>query len=150
MPYTPHTPDDIQDMLSSIGVSNVKDLFHEIPAALLDPEIDLPEPLTEEEIRTEMRRLGDKNKPVNSYLSFVGGGAYERIRPSLIDTITSRAEFATSYTPYQAEVSQGTLQFIFEFQSMIAGLTGMEAANASMYDGASALAEAALMAMRVT
>ncbi len=150
MPYTPQTPDDIQEMLSTIGVSQVDDLFNELPAALLNPEIELPTPLAEQEIREEMARLGDKNRTLDFYLSFIGGGAYDRIRPSLIDTITSRAEFATSYTPYQAEVSQGTLQFIFEFQSMIAALTGLEAANASMYDGASALAEAALMAMRIT
>ena len=150
MPYTPHTPEDIQEMLSTIGVDTVEELFSELPAALLNPDIDLPSPLAEQEIREEMLELGNKNRTVESYLSFIGGGAYERIRPSLIDTILSRAEFATSYTPYQAEVSQGTLQFIFEFQSMIAALSGMEAANASMYDGASALAEAALMAMRVT
>lgn len=150
MPYTPHTPDDVRDMLSTIGVDRIEDLFADLPAALLDPDIDLPEPLSEQEIRDEMKRLGEKNRTVEDQLSFIGGGAYERIRPSLIDSLTSRAEFATSYTPYQAEVSQGTLQFIFEFQSMIAALTGMEAANASMYDGASALAEAALMAMRIT
>jgi glycine dehydrogenase subunit 1 len=150
MPYVPHTEEDISQMLETIGVSSIDALFHEVPVALRDPDISLPEPLSEQELREDVDRLGSLNRTTKDYLSFLGGGAYERIRPSLVDALISRAEFSTSYTPYQAEVSQGTLQFIFEFQSLIVALTGMEVANASMYDGASALAEAALMSLRVT
>jgi len=150
MPYVPHTDADIGEMLETLGVASIEDLFHEIPSALRVSDLPLPGPLSEQELREEVDRLGSHNRTTRDYLSFLGGGAYERIRPSLVDSLTSRAEFSTSYTPYQAEVSQGTLQFIFEFQSLIAALTGMQVANASMYDGASALAEAALMALRIT
>lgn len=150
MPYVPHTATDIREMLETIGFSSLDDLFGEIPGKLLDPSIDLAPPLSEEELREQIERLGGANQTTRDYISFLGGGSYERIRPSLIDHLISRAEFATSYTPYQAEVSQGTLQFIFEFQSLIAALTAMEVANASMYDGASSFAEAALMALRIT
>ena len=150
MPYAPHTETDIQEMLAAIGVSSVNDLFREIPQILLDPGIEIEGPLSEEEVRDRVDAIGKANRTTKDYLSYLGGGAYERIRPSLVGQLINRSEFLTSYTPYQAEVSQGTLQFIFEFQSMICALTGMEVANASMYDGASAFAEAALMSMRVT
>ena len=150
MPYVPHTEADIREMLETIGVDDLEGLFHEISSDLLNPVIEIPEPLSEQELREDVERLGLKNRTTHDLLSYLGGGAYERIRPSLMDHLTSRAEFSTSYTPYQAEVSQGTLQFIFEFQSLMCALTGMEVANASMYDGASALAEAALMSLRVT
>jgi glycine dehydrogenase subunit 1 len=150
MPYTPQTPADIREMLDAIGAAGLDDLFQEIPAPIRKPRITIPDPLTEPELRAEVARLTAGHATTEDCLSFLGGGAYERIRPSLVDRLLSRSEFSTSYTPYQAEVSQGTLQYIFEFQSLIAGLTGMEVANASMYDGASALAEAALMALRIT
>jgi len=137
-------------MLGTIGVSSVEDLFREIPSVLHNPEIDVPAPLAEAELRDRFDDLAHSNRTTRDYVSFLGAGAYERIRPSIVDHLVSRSEFLTSYTPYQAEVSQGTLQFIFEFQSAIVALTRMEVANASMYDGASALAEAALMALRVT
>lgn len=148
MPYTPHTEADIREMLAVIGVDSIEDLFHEVPGSIQSPVIQLPEALTEEELRRDIARLTANNQSTQDLLSFLGGGAYDRIRPSLVDRLLSRSEFATSYTPYQAEVSQGTLQFIFEFQTLIARLTCLEAANASMYDGASALAEAALMSLR--
>jgi glycine dehydrogenase subunit 1 len=150
MPYAPHTETDIQEMLAAVGVSSLKDLFQEIPQILLNPDIEIEGPLAEEEVRDRVNAIGKANRTTKDYLSYLGGGAYERIRPSLVSQLINRSEFLTSYTPYQAEVSQGTLQFIFEFQSMICALTGMEVANASMYDGASAFAEAALMSMRVT
>ncbi len=150
MPYTPHTLDDIRGMLEVIGLPDLDALFAEIPETIRNPHIEVPPPLCEEELREDVARLVGNNRTTRNSLSFLGGGAYERIRPSVIDRLLSRAEFYTSYTPYQAEVSQGTLQYIFEFQSLITALTGMEVANASMYDGASALAEAALMAMRLT
>lgn len=149
MPYTPHTDLDIQEMLQLIGLSSIEDLFEEIPESIRKPSIQVQAPKTEEEIRRVIDHLSGLNHPAGESTSFLGGGAYERIRPSIIDRLISRSEFCTSYTPYQAEVSQGTLQFIFEFQSLITRLTGMEATNASMYDGASALAEAALMALRI-
>lgn len=149
MPYTPHTDQDIQEMLQLIGLSSIDDLFVEVPESIRNPAIEVSAPKTEEEIRRVIKDLTDLNHPTRDYVSFLGGGAYERIRPSIIDRLLSRSEFCTSYTPYQAEVSQGTLQFIFEFQTLITHLTGMEATNASMYDGASALAEAALMALRI-
>ncbi len=150
MPYTPHTAQDIREMLDVIGLKDIDDLFNEIPVSIRNPQIKLPSPLCEEEGREDITRLARNNRTTRDCLSFLGGGAYERIRPSIIDRLLSRSEFYTSYTPYQAEVSQGTLQYIFEFQSLITALTGMEVANASMYDGASAMAEAALMALRIT
>jgi glycine dehydrogenase subunit 1 len=150
MPYTPHTPEDIREMLAVIGLPDIESLFAEIPRGILNPPIEMLPPLCEQEVREEVARLAGRNQTTRNHLSFLGGGAYERIRPSIVDRLLSRSEFYTSYTPYQAEVSQGTLQYIFEFQSLITSLTGMEVANASMYDGASALAEAALMALRVT
>jgi glycine dehydrogenase subunit 1 len=150
MPYTPHTPEDIREMLAVIGLPDIESLFAEIPQGIRNPPIEMLPPLREQEVREEVARLAGRNQTTRNHLSFLGGGAYERIRPSIVDRLLSRSEFYTSYTPYQAEVSQGTLQYIFEFQSLITSLTGMEVANASMYDGASALAEAALMALRVT
>ncbi|MCG3195970.1 MAG: aminomethyl-transferring glycine dehydrogenase subunit GcvPA [Candidatus Omnitrophica bacterium] len=150
MPYTPHTEADTRRMLEAIGLPDIDSLFAEIPAGIRNPNLDLAPALSEAELREEIGALARLNGTVQDRLSFLGGGAYERIRPSLVDRLISRAEFCTSYTPYQAEVSQGTLQYVFEFQSLITRLTGMEVANASMYDGASSLAEAALMAMRIT
>src|SRR5579884_652223 len=136
-------------MLSAIGVSSLEELFAHLPE-----EVRIRQPLaiaagkSEYEIVDWFRAQGDAN--ANGYASFLGAGVYNHYRPVLVDTVVSRGEFLTSYTPYQAEISQGTLMTIFEFQTMICQLTGMEVANASMYDGSSAVPEAALMAIRLT
>ena len=151
MTFTPHTPDDIRKMLQIIGVSETEELFSGIPAALrLKRPLDLPEPLSEPDVLAELKHLAAGNATPAGFSSFLGGGCYRHFTPVAVDYLAARGEFATAYTPYQAEISQGTLQAIFEFQTLICQLTGMEAANASMYDGASAAAEAALMASRLT
>ncbi len=143
--YIPHTPDDIRQMLDKIGVSSIDDLFSDIPASVrLQKEYDLPEAMSEEEIRAYFKALGDKNR---QQVIFAGGGAYDHYTPSVIDALLSRSEFLTAYTPYQPEISQGTLQYIFEYQSHICELTGMDCTNASMYDGATAAVEALFMAV---
>ena len=143
--YIPHTPDDIRQMLDKIGVSSIDDLFADIPASVrLQKEYDLPEAMSEEEIRAYFKALGDKNR---QQVIFAGGGAYDHYTPSVIDALLSRSEFLTAYTPYQPEISQGTLQYIFEYQSHICELTGMDCTNASMYDGATAAVEALFMAV---
>ncbi len=143
--YIPHTPDDIRQMLEKIGVSSIDDLFADIPASVrLQKEYDLPEAMSEEEIRAYFKALGDKNR---QQVIFAGGGAYDHYTPSAIDALLSRSEFLTAYTPYQPEISQGTLQYIFEYQSHICELTGMDCTNASMYDGATAAVEALFMAV---
>jgi glycine dehydrogenase subunit 1 len=146
MPFIPHTDDDVRQMLDMIGVGRIEQLFDEIPAELLIDELrGVPDALTEMEISRLMRaRAAADGAP----LCFIGAGAYEHHIPSVVWDIATRGEFYSAYTPYQAEASQGTLQTIYEFQSMISALTGMAASNASLYDGASALAEAALMAVR--
>jgi glycine dehydrogenase subunit 1 len=150
MRYIPHTERDIKEMLARIGVARVEDLFASIPKSLrLEKPLNLPGALSEPEVVQTLRRLQKHNLDPEEYTQFLGAGAYRHYTPSLINHLTLRGEFMTSYTPYQPEVSQGTLQAIFEFQSMITLLTGMEIANASMYDGASALAEAVLMANRI-
>ncbi|NLV23279.1 MAG: aminomethyl-transferring glycine dehydrogenase subunit GcvPA [Deltaproteobacteria bacterium] len=151
MTFTPHTPDDVRRMLTAIGVPSTAALFSGIPEKLrLNRPLALPPPVSEPEILRELERLAAANATSATHISFLGGGAYRHFTPAAVDYLVSRGEFATAYTPYQAEISQGTLQAIFEFQTMICQLTGMEAANASMYDGASAAAEAALMAARLT
>lgn len=151
MRYLPQTPDEIKTMCEAVGVKTPHDLFHVIPESLqLKSPLDLPRPLAEVDLLAHLKALGRVNSNVDSVPSFLGGGAYHHYIPVAVSSITSRGEFLTSYTPYQPEISQGTLQAIFEFQTMIASLTGMELANASNYDGASALAEACLMAMRIT
>jgi glycine cleavage system P protein (glycine dehydrogenase) subunit 1 len=151
MRYLPQTPDEIKIMCEAIGVKTPHDLFHVIPEKLqLKSPLDLPKPLAEADLLAHLKALGRVNGNVDGMPSFLGGGAYHHYIPVAVSAITSRGEFLTSYTPYQPEISQGTLQAIFEFQTMIASLTGMELANASNYDGASALAEACLMAMRIT
>ncbi len=148
MRYLPHTDGDIVRMLTSIGVSSIDDLFTSIPEALrLQDELNLPELMDEAYLRRHLNDLADQG-PSGS--CFAGAGAYRHHIPSAIDHVLRRAEFYTAYTPYQPEVSQGTLQAIFEFQTMITRLLAMEVTNASMYDGASATAEAVLMAMRIT
>ncbi len=149
MSYVPHTAADRQAMLAAIGVSSIDDLFHDVPREHLHPEFSLPEPLSEMEILAELRQMSEQNADLDHYLCFLGAGAYNHFVPSVVDHVVSRSEFYTAYTPYQPEISQGTLQTIFEYQSMICALTGMDAANASHYDGATALAEAVIMALNV-
>ncbi|HXF51463.1 MAG TPA: aminomethyl-transferring glycine dehydrogenase subunit GcvPA [Dehalococcoidia bacterium] len=149
-PYLPATDADRERMLRAIGVSSVEELFADIPAEHRRPRLDLPPPLSEPELARELAALAAKNRTAGELACFRGGGAYRHFVPAAVSAIVSRGEFATSYTPYQPEVSQGTLQGIFEFQSIVCELTGMDVANAGMYDGASALAEACLMACAVT
>jgi len=147
MPFIPNTDDDRKKMLAAIGVKDFNELIANIPEELrFRGTMDLPEPLSEMEISSHIINLVKKNSGCNDNITFLGGGAYDHYIPAAIDHIISRSEFYTAYTPYQPEVSQGTLQATYEFQSMIAELTAMDVANASMYDGSSALAEAALMA----
>ena len=149
MRYIPHSPTDVEQMLAAVGVSSLDDLFRDIPAALrATGAIDLPPGLPEQEVRRRLEALATRNDGATA-LSFLGAGAYPHFSPALVDNILQRAEFYSAYTPYQPEVSQGTLQAIFEFQTLVAMLFGLEVANASMYDGASATAEAALMALRL-
>src|SRR4051812_20522285 len=136
-------------MLDVCGVGSLEDLFSHLPAeAKLDRSLDIADGKSEYEIVEYFRERAGEN--ATGYPSFLGAGVYSHYRPVLVDTVVSRGEFLTSYTPYQAEISQGTLTTIFEFQSMVCQLTGMEVANASMYDGSSAVPEAAMMAVRVT
>jgi glycine dehydrogenase subunit 1 len=145
MAFIPHTSDDIARMLEVIGVRSVEDLFDEIPADLRAGVLNVPPPLSEMEIgRLMTERAAIDGRPLN----FIGAGAYEHHIPAPVWAIATRGEFYSAYTPYQAEASQGTLQLIYEYQSMMCALTGMEVSNASLYDGASALAEACLMAVR--
>ncbi|TLM65707.1 MAG: aminomethyl-transferring glycine dehydrogenase subunit GcvPA [Deltaproteobacteria bacterium] len=151
MRYIPHTPGDVAQMLERIGVGSLEELFVEIPAsARLKRPLALPPALAESELVRELKALAARNATPENRISFLGGGAYQHFIPAAVDLLISRSEFYTAYTPYQPEISQGTLQAIFEFQTLICQLTGMEVANASMYDGASACAEAALMTVRLT
>lgn len=148
MSYIPNTPQDQKDMFKTIGKSSVDELFADIPEKVkFKQELPLPQPLSEPELLEELKKLSEKNKTSSSFL---GAGSYNHFIPSVVKHIISRSEFYTAYTPYQAEISQGILQAIYEYQTMICELTGMDAANASMYDGATALAEAAFLACRVT
>ncbi len=151
MRFIPHTDQDIREMLETIGIKNVDQLFSGIPTGLRlgDTPLRLPSALSESEVVAKLRQIQKKNPDPEEMSSFLGAGAYRHYSPAIIGSLIQRGEFSTSYTPYQAEVSQGTLQAIFEFQTMIAMLTGMDVVNASMYDGASALAEAVLMAHRI-
>ena len=151
MRFIPHTEQDIREMLETVGIQNVGELFAGIPVELRlgDKALKLPSALSESEIVATLRQMQKRNPDAEEVTTFLGAGAYRHYTPALIGSLVLRGEFATSYTPYQPEVSQGTLQAIFEFQTMIAMLTGMDLANASMYDGASALAEAVLMAHRI-
>jgi glycine dehydrogenase subunit 1 len=149
-PYLPHTENERQEMLKAIGVRAFDELIKHIPASLRAKELNLPEGLNELELREHVAALAMKNKPTSVQSSFLGGGAYRRFVPAAVSALVSRSEFATAYTPYQPEVSQGSLQVIYEFQTAVCLLTGMDVANASMYDGPTACAEAALMAARLT
>ena len=151
MRYIPATKSNIEEMLKEIGVDSIDELFQSIPESLrVRKDLDLSSAMSELELTRHLQKLASKNHEVDRYSSFLGAGCYRHFLPSVINHIASRSEFYTSYTPYQPEISQGTLQAIFEFQSLICMMTGMDVANASMYDGASSLAEAALMASRIT
>lgn len=151
MSYVSGSQSDRSEMLKKIGVSDFSELIEEIPENLrLTELLNLPAGIPEFEVIKELKKLSDKSKSLNSISSFQGGGAYDHYVPAAVDAIISRSEFLTAYTPYQAEVSQGTLQTIYEFQSLVCRLTGMDIANASMYDGASATAEAVLMSLTQT
>jgi glycine dehydrogenase subunit 1 len=151
MRFIPHTDRDVRHMLETVRVSSVEELFSGVPAALrLDRPLELPPRLSETELLRDLGRLAGRNATAETHSSFLGGGAYNHFIPAVVDHLISRSEFYTAYTPYQPEISQGTLQAIFEYQTLICQLTSMDVANASMYDGASACAEAVLMAARVT
>jgi len=150
MRYTPHTPSDKEQMLRVIGIDSIEELYRHLPETLRDRgKIDLPDGLTELEVRKRLAALGSKNATASDWSFFLGGGVYHHFIPSAVDAVISRSEFSTSYTPYQPEVSQGTLQALFEYQTLICQLTGMEISNAGVYDGASAAAEAVLMSRRI-
>ncbi|MDA3935650.1 MAG: aminomethyl-transferring glycine dehydrogenase subunit GcvPA [Actinomycetota bacterium] len=151
MRYIPITCEQREAMLRAVGVSDVSSLFSDVPdEVMFDGELAIPSPMGEMELASHLRELADSNSPTGRLVSFAGAGCYDHYIPSIVDHVIRKPEFFTAYTPYQPEVSQGTLQAIYEFQSMICELTGMEVANASMYDGATALVEAAFMAARVT
>jgi glycine dehydrogenase subunit 1 len=149
-PYIPNTEEDRRAMLATIGVGAAADLFADIPSQHRNPALSLPPPLSEPELRRELSQMAAANRPAGEMPCFLGAGAYRHFIPSVVHHIISRGEFATAYTPYQPEISQGTLQTIFEFQSLVCELTGMDVSNASLYDGASALTEACLMAAAIT
>lgn len=150
MRYLPHTEEDRRKMMDFLGIEKVEDLFDSIPKKLrFQGKLQLPGPLAESQLRQHFYSLAKKNTPLSRSVCFLGGGAYDHYIPAALDQLISRGEFYTAYTPYQAEVSQGTLQTIYEYQSLICLLTGMDVSNASMYDGASALAEAAWMSHQI-
>jgi glycine dehydrogenase subunit 1 len=149
MTYTPHTEAQRQEMLRAIGVEKVADLFADVPSAHRFPTLRLPEPVSEIEILEELHELSSWNADLQEYTCFLGAGAYHHYIPSVVPAIVGRSEFYTAYTPYQPEISQGTLQAMFEYQGMICALTGMEVANASHYDGGTAVAEAVIMAHNI-
>ena len=151
MRYLPHTSEDITSMLEEVGVDDLDGLFSTIPEDCRHRgDLNLPEPLTEWELNDRMGALSDSMAVSPEYKMFIGAGSYEHYIPASVSNLLGRSEFLTSYTPYQPEISQGTLQAIYEYQTLTARLLGMEVANASIYDGASALAEALLMAFRIT
>jgi glycine dehydrogenase subunit 1 len=147
MAYMPHTEADRQSMLAAVGAASLDDLYQAVPAKFRFPDLDLPEAISELEAAAELQALSEANLDVRHNACFLGAGAYHHFIPSAVDAILRRSEFYTAYTPYQPEVSQGTLQAIFEYQSLICNLTGMDASNASHYDGATALAEAVILAL---
>ncbi|MCC6919003.1 MAG: aminomethyl-transferring glycine dehydrogenase subunit GcvPA [Alphaproteobacteria bacterium] len=151
MRYLPLTPDERRSMLATIGARSIDDLFVDVPeAARLSAPVDLPRFMGEMQVERDLGRLAAKNMTASSVPFFVGAGAYKHHVPASVDHIIQRSEFLTSYTPYQPEIAQGTLQYLFEFQTQVAAITGMDVANASMYDGSTGTGEAVLMAMRVT
>jgi len=148
VPYTPHTDEDVRRALDAIGVDSVADLFADVPAALLDPQLDLPAGLDEVALMDHVQALAARDDTTSP--SFLGGGARRHFLPAVVRQLAMQSEFVTAYTPYQPEVAQGVLQATFEYQTIMSELTGLPVSNASMYDGASSVAEAALLAMRAT
>jgi len=144
--YIPHTWQEREVMLHEIGVANIEELFKDIPLEHRFPHITLPPALTEMEIASELQSISYSNESVKELTSFLGAGAYHHFIPAAVDSLLRRGEFYTAYTPYQPEISQGTLRVIFDYQSLVAALTGMEVSNASHYDGATAVAEAISLA----
>jgi len=149
MAYIPHTEVERQQMLAAIGVTTIEDLFEAVPASHRFPKLDLPKAMSEMDIVREMSAMAEANEHAGDFALFRGAGAYQHFIPSVVNHTILRGEFLTAYTPYQPEISQGTLQAIFEYQSMMVALTGMDAANASHYDGATSLAEAVTVAFEV-
>ena len=146
MPFIPHTESDIREMLDAIGAESIGQLFDEIPESLRLQDLDgVPEAVSEMELQRIMRARASQD---GAPLCFIGAGAYDHHIPAAVWELTTRGEFYSAYTPYQAEASQGTLQLIYEYQTMMTSLTGMDISNASLYDGATSVAEAALMAVR--
>ena len=144
--YVPHTDAERQEMLREIGVESLEDLFLDVPSAHRFPDLVLPEALTEMEVMAELDDIASVNETTRDLICFLGAGAYNHYVPAVVDAVISRGEFYTAYTPYQPEISQGTLQAIFDYQSLVSALTGMEVSNASHYDGATAVAEAISLA----
>ena len=151
MRYLPHTQKDIAAMLAAVGRNHLDDLFASIPqSCCCRLPLNLPDPMTEWELNDHMQTLSDQTAGTPQYKMFIGAGRYDHHIPALVDYLKSRSEFLTAYTPYQPEISQGTLQAIYEYQTLSAKLMGMDVATASHYDGATALAEALMMAARIT
>ena len=148
MPFVPHTEQEVREMLALIGVDSVDDLFAEITQEMRPQSFDIPEGLSEMEVLSRLEAMAAKN--ATDQVSFLGAGFYDHYIPAAVDALTMRGEFYTAYTPYQPEASQGTLQAIFEYQTGVCRLLGMECANASVYDGGTALYEALMMAVRKT
>ena len=147
--FHPHTQADVEHMLATIGVASIEELFENVPAATRFPTMDIPPALSEMEVMADLETLAGRNQAAGELAVFLGAGAYQHYIPAAVDALIQRGEFLTAYTPYQPEVSQGTLQAIFEYQSLVAALTGMDVSNASHYDGATAIAEAVNMAYAV-
>ena len=151
MAYTPHTPEDLAEMLATVGVARVEELFETVPEAnRLNRPLDIPASMNELELTRYASEIAGRNQSAGTEICFMGGGFYDHFIPALVDQLAGRSEFYTAYTPYQAEASQGTLQAIFEFQTLVAELTGMDLANASLYECATAVVEAAFLAMTTT
>ena len=148
--YMPNTPQERAEMLRVLGLDSIEDLFADIPQEYRNPALSIPPPMSELELKAELEALAKTNHDTKSYASFLGAGVYNHFIPSIVSPLINRGEFLTSYTPYQAEASQGTLQVAYEFQTFVCNLMGMDVANDGMYEGASSLAEAALMACRIT
>ncbi len=149
-PYLPNTDADRRAMMREIGVGSIEELFQDIPEKLRHAQFKLPSPLSELELKKELGQLANRNVSLDNYACFLGAGSYRHFIPGTVEHVISRSEFYTAYTPYQAEVSQGTLQGTYEYQSLACQLTGMEVSNAGMYDGSTAAAEAAIMACMIT
>src|SRR5438874_10400903 len=151
MRFAPHTDDDVREMLDACGLDSLDGLFEQIPASVsLDRPLDIPDGVSEMEILADLRALASRNRHADDLVCFAGAGAYDHYVPSAVWALAGRSELYTSYTPYQPELSQGVLQALFEYQSMICELTGLEASNASLYDGPTALVEAVHMAKGAT